>query len=123
MDTLEVSVSRVVTSLNQSLETSLHQSAYAAAQNCLLTEQVCLSLGSECGLQDTCSCSADSQAVCQCILQSLASRILLYRYQTGSSLAGLVLASYGVARSLGSDHGNVYVLRLVRSDPKWMLKP
>ena len=32
-------------------------------------------------------------------------------HQAGGSLAGLVLASYGVARSLRRDHGHVYILR------------
>ncbi len=50
MDALEVSVSRIVASLNQSLETSLHQSANAAAENCLLAEEVGLGLGTEGGL-------------------------------------------------------------------------
>ena len=44
MDTLEVCVSWVVSSLAQSLKSSLHQGAYTAAENCLLTEQVCFGL-------------------------------------------------------------------------------
>ena len=47
MNALEVCVSRIIASFYQSFETSLHQCAYAAAQNCLLAEQVCLCLGTE----------------------------------------------------------------------------
>ena len=47
MDTLEICISRIISCLAQCLEASLHQSAYTAAQNCLLAEQVCLSLGAE----------------------------------------------------------------------------
>ena len=86
VDALEVSVSRIVASLNQGLETSLHQSAYAAAKNSLLTEEVSLSLSTEGGLQKTCSCAADTKAICQSFLQSLAGVILLYSYQTRSTL-------------------------------------
>ncbi len=69
VDALEVCISRIIASLNQSLETSLHQSAYAAAQNCLLTEQIGLGLGTEGGLQNTCASAADRQCVCQSDVQ------------------------------------------------------
>ena len=111
VDTLKVSISRIVASLNQGLKASLHQSAYAAAKNSLLTEEVSLSLGTEGGLQKTCSCAADSKAVCQSFLQSLTGIILLYSYQTRSTLALLVLGTNSVARCLRSDHGNIYVCR------------
>ena len=110
MDTLEVCISGIVTSLNQCLETSLHQSTYATAQNSLFTEQIGLSLGSESGLQNTCSCAADTQCISQCQILSLTGCILLYSDQAGNTLTGLVLTSYGMSGSLGSDHGNINIL-------------
>src|SRR5699024_1868609 len=59
MDTLKVCVSRVVSGFHQRLITSLHQSAHAAAENRLLTEQVCFCLCTESSLQHACSCAAD----------------------------------------------------------------
>ena len=66
MDTFKVSVSRIITCFYKGFKTSLHQSAYTAAKNCLLTEEVCFSFGSEGGFQNACSCAADSQCVSQC---------------------------------------------------------
>ena len=60
MDALEVSISRIIACLTKSLEACLHQCAYTAAKNCLLTEEVCLCLGTEGCLKNTCSCAADS---------------------------------------------------------------
>src|SRR5699024_11299639 len=48
VDTLEVSVSRIISGLNQCLKTCLHQSADTAAENCLLAKEVCLCLCTEC---------------------------------------------------------------------------
>ena len=110
MDTLEVCISGIVTSLNQSLETSLHQSTYAATQNCLLTEQIGLGLGSECGLQNACSFAADTQCISQCQILSLTGCILLYSDQTGNTLTSLILTSYCMTRCLRSDHCNVNIL-------------
>src|SRR5699024_7888214 len=111
MDALEVCVSRIVSCLYQSLETSLHQSAYAAAENCLLAEEVCLCLCLECCLKDTCSRTADRKAVSQRHIKCLSGIILLNSYQTRCSFSCLILASYCVSRSLRSDDCNVYVCR------------
>ena len=110
MDTLEVCISGIVTSLNQCLETSLHQSTYATAQNSLFTKQIGLGLGSESGLQNTCSCATDTQCISQCQILGLTGCILFYCDQTRNTLTCLVLTSYGMSGSLGSDHGNINVL-------------
>ena len=111
MDTLEVSISRVITSLTQSLETSLHQSANTAAKNCLLTEEVCLSLGTECSLQKTSSSAANAKTISQCAVKCLACVILLYCYQARCTFTSLILTSYSVTRCLRSDHGYIDILR------------
>ena len=77
MYTLEVCISGIVTSLNQSLETSLHQSTYSATQNCLLTEQIGLGLLGEGGLDGACTQSAQSLGVSQAQRPGLAVRVLL----------------------------------------------
>ncbi len=52
----------LVASLNQRIEACVDQLADTAAQNCLLAEQVGLSLLLEGGLQDACTASADAEA-------------------------------------------------------------
>ena len=111
MDTLEVSVSRIVTSFNQSLETSLHQGTNTAAQYSLLTEQVSLCLSSESCLQNAGSCAADTQSISQSHILCFACVILLNSYQTRNTLACLILGTYSMSRSLRSDHGNVNEFR------------
>ena len=111
MYALKICVLRSITSLYQCLETSLHQCAYAAAQNRLLTKQVCLSLYLKGGLQDTCPGAADSLTVSQGHIGCLACCILMHGNQTWGSPAPLVLASDRVARSLWRNHGYVNILR------------
>ena len=111
MDTLEISVSRIVTSLNQSLETSLHQGTYTTAQYSLLTEQVSLCLSSESSLQNTCSCAADTQCISQSHILCFACVILLNSYQARNTLACLILGTYSMSRSFRSDHSNVNEFR------------
>src|SRR5699024_2243931 len=111
MDALEVCISRIISRLNQRLESCLHQRTYTAAENSLLTKEVCLGLCTECSLQDTCSRSADGKSVCQRLVKRFACVVLMYSHQTRRSFACLILASYSMARSLRSDHRNVYILR------------
>ncbi len=110
MDALKVCVSRIIASLNEGLKTSLHQSAYAAAENCLLAEEVCLGLGSEGSLQNACPRAADCQCISESHILCLAGSILMNGYQTGNALARLILASHGMTRSFGSDHGYIHIL-------------
>ena len=111
MDTFKICISWVISSFYQSLKTSLHQCTYTTAENGLFTEKVCLSLCSECCLQNTCSCSTDCQCISQCNLQSFACSILMNSYQTRNTLARLIFASYCVSRSFRCDHGNIYICR------------
>ena len=110
MDALKVSVSGIVAGLNEGLEACLHESANAAAENSLLTEEVSLGLSSECSLENACSCAADTESVCKTDILSVACSILLNSDKAGNTLACLVLTSYSVSGALGSDHDNVNVL-------------
>ena len=111
MDTLKISVPRIVTRLGQHLVARLHQRTYAAAQNRLLTEQIRLCLRTERGLKNARSCPADCQRVSQRRLQRPAGCILMNRHQTRNTFACLILASHGMSRSLGGDHRNIHILR------------
>ena len=111
MDALKVRVSRVIACLNQRLEAGLHQSANAAAENCLLAEEVGLGLGTERGLQNACSCAADTECISKADVPSVARCILLDRDEARYALACLILASDRVTRALRRDHDDVDVLR------------
>ena len=111
MDTFKVSIGGVITGLNQGLKTGLHQSANAAAQNCLLAEQVSFSFGLKGGFQYACTGAADTQRISQRQILSLAGSVLLNSNQAGNTLANLILAANSVAGALGRDHGNVHVCR------------
>ena len=108
---LEICVAGIVACLYQSLETCLHQSADAAAEDSLLAEQIGLGLCPESGLKDTCAGSADTCAIGKSLVQSLARSILIYSDEGRSSLACLVLAADSVSGSLGSDHCDVNICR------------
>ena len=111
VNALKISVSGVVACLAEGLKACLHQRANAAAQNSLLTKEVGLGLGSEGGLENACTCTADAQCISQREILRLAGRILINSYQAGNALADLILGTNGVTRSLGRDHGNVNVRR------------
>ena len=111
MDTLEVCALRLISGFHQSLKSGFHQSGNAAAKNCLLAEQISLSLLAEGGLQHTCSCAADGQCVSQSQISRLACGILMNGNQTRNALALLVLASHRMSRSLWRNHGYVHILR------------
>ena len=110
MDALEVGVPGIIASLNQSLEASLHQSADAAAQHGLLTEEVSLGLGAEVGLQHTCTGAADAQRIGKANVQGVAGSVLLHGDQAGHALTGLILAAHGVTGAFGGNHDDVDVL-------------
>ena len=111
MDALEVSISRIISCFCQCLEACLHQCAYTATENCLLTEEVCLCLDTECGLKKTCTSTTDTCTVSQCQILCMTGSILIYSDQTRCTLACLILGTYGMTRSLRSDHGYIHILR------------
>ena len=111
MNTLKVCISRIISCLAQSLKTSLHQCTYATAQNCLLTEQIRLCLRAESCLENTGSGSTNCQCICQCLLLSFSGCILMYSNQTWYSFSCLILTSYGMTRSLWSNHRNIDICR------------
>ena len=111
MNALEVSVLGIITSLNQCLESSLHQGSNTAAEYALLTEQVGLSFALECGIKHASSGAADASCVSKTDVVCSAGSVLIYSDQAGNTSADLVLGTYSVARALRSDHDNVNVSR------------
>ena len=111
VDALEVSVSRIITRLNEGLEACLHKSGNAAAQNCLLTEEIGLCLGLIGSLKKSGACSADGKTVCQRKILCLAGVILLHSDQARSTLSCNIFGTDRMAGCLRSDHGNVNILR------------
>ena len=93
MDAFEICAFRLVSGLNQGLKASLHQGAYAAAQNRLFTEQIRFRLLTEGGLQNACSRAADSQRIGQSQVMCLSGGILLNSDQAGNTFACKIFAS------------------------------
>ena len=125
MDTLKVCISWIVSRFTQCPESCLHQCAYTTAKYCLLSEKVCLCLCSEICLQKSCSCSTDRKTICKCTIQCFSCVILLYCYQTRSSLTSLIFTSYCMSRCFWRDHRNIYICRrydLSEMDRKTMCK-
>ena len=111
MDTLKVCISRIISSLTKSLESSLHKCTYTTTKYSLLSEEVCLCLCSECCLKNSGSCSTDSKTISKCSVKSFSCVILLYSYQTRCSFSSLILASYCMSWCLRCDHCNINILR------------
>ena len=100
-----------VAGLDQRVEASLDQLADAAAEHCLLTEQVGLGLLLEGRLEDAGAAGTDAGGVGQGDLLGLAGVVLLHADQGRAALALGVQAADDVAGALGSDHDDVNVLR------------
>ena len=111
MDTLKICVSGIIACFHKSLKACLHEGAYTAAKHCLLSEKISLSLSLEGGLKKTCSCAAYPETISKCLVPGLSRSILLYRYEAGGSLSGLIFAPYRMTGSLGCYHGNIHILR------------
>ena len=82
MDTLKVSILRIVSSFNQRLEACLHQSGNAAAKYNLLTEEVGLGFHLEGGLQNARTASAYTCRICKSNVHSVARCVLMNGRQT-----------------------------------------
>ena len=108
---LKVSHLGGVASLDQRVEACLNQLADAAAEHCLLTEQVGLGLLLEGRLEDAGAAGTDAGGVGQGDLLGLAGVVLLHADQGRAALALGVQAADDVAGALGSDHDDVNVLR------------
>ena len=65
MAALEVCHLRLITSLDESVETCLDEGCDTAAENCLLTEEVCLGLLLEACHENTGPASADTDCICK----------------------------------------------------------
>ena len=110
MDALKVCHLGSIACFYQSVETGLHQLGHAAAENCLLTEQVGLGLFTEGGLQNACTACADTACICQSIILGLAGSVLIYSDQRGNAFAFHILAADSVAGALRCDHDDVDIL-------------
>ena len=104
MYTLEVCISWIITSFNKCFKTSLHKCTNTTAKNCLLTEEVSLSLCLKCCLKYTSSSSTDTSTICKCKIKSFSCSILLYSNKTRCSFAFLILRTYCMTWSLRCDH-------------------
>ena len=111
MDALEISALGLVSGFHQSLKASLHQGAYTAAENSLLAEQIGFGFFTEGGLKHAGSRAADAKRIGKSKIMGLPGGILLNGDQAGNAFSGKIFASYGMAGSLGSDHGDIHIRR------------
>ena len=111
MDALKICISRVIPCFHKGLESCLHQSSNAAAQDSLLTEQIGFRLGLEGRLKKTSSCSADCKAIGKRQVLCLSGIILLDSDQAWGSSSSLIFRPDRVPRSLRRDHGHIDVCR------------
>ena len=109
MNTLKVCISGIVACLDKNLETGLHKLADTAAENGLLTEEVCLGLCLKGGPENSGPCSADTKGVCKSYILCFSAVILLNSYKTGNTLSCLILAPYSMSGALGSYHDHVHI--------------
>ena len=110
MDALKICHLGSIARLDERLETGLHQSGHAAAENSLLAEQIGLGLLAERSLQDTRTAGADTGSICQRVVLRLTAVILIDRDQAGNTLALDILRTYGMTRTLRGDHDDVDIL-------------
>ena len=111
MDTLEIGVSRIISGLHQCFKARLHQSAYAAAKDSLLAEQIGFGLGAEGGFKNACAGAADTQSISQSDFKRIACGVLLNSNKARNTLACLILTAHGVTGTFGRNHNDVDILR------------
>ena len=111
---LEVGELRAVASLGQRLEAGDDQLGGAAAENCLLAEEVGLGLVLEGRLDDASAGAADALGVCERDVAGVAGCVLLDGDESGDSSAFFKLRADQVARALRRDERDVDRRRRVR---------
>ena len=111
MNTLKICISCIISRFYQCFESCLHQCAYTAAKNCLLTEQIRFCFRTECSFQHPCPGTADSQRIGKSHIKGFACSILMNRHETGNPFSCLIFAPYSMARPFGCNHGHIYILR------------
>lgn len=102
MNTFKIRISGVVTRLYKRLIACLHKSTDTAAENRLLTEKIGFRLCTECSFQNSGSCSANAERICQTNIPCVACSVLLNGDQTRNAFAGLVFTSYRVTGPFGA---------------------
>ena len=111
MDTLEICIFRLIACFHQCIEACLHQSGYAAAENRLLTKEVCFRLFFKCGFQDSASGSADACCISLRNFHGISAGILINGHQTGNALAAHILGTNRMSRSFRCNHDDIDVGR------------
>src|SRR5690606_12453301 len=111
VDALEVGALRLVPSLDQRLEASLHQRRHATAEHGLLAEEVGLGFFLECGLEHAGHQAADATCVGQGLLLGIAAGVLMHRDKARNTDALLEELAHALARGLRRDHRDVDVVR------------
>ena len=97
--------------LYESIEARFHELGHAAAEDSLLSEEVCFGLFAEGCLEDAGPSGSDRRGICERIIPGFARGVLMYRDKRRDALALLVLGADGMPGSLGSDHYDVDVGR------------
>src|SRR3546814_519846 len=110
VETLEIGDLGLVAGLDQSLETGCDELARAAAQHCLLAEQVGLRLFREAGLDRPAERAADAGGIGQRPLARRSARILPDGEEAGDAAPDLLFAADEVTRPLGGEQADVEVL-------------
>src|SRR3569833_2912623 len=110
MEALVVRDLRLIAGLDQRLKALHHELGGAAAQHCLLSEEIRLCLFSERSLQNAAARAADTMRVGEGLSMRLAARILRDRDQTRYATAFLVLPAYQAAGALRCNEDDIQIL-------------
>ena len=111
MEALEISDLRLITCLDESLETVLDEMGYTAAEDNLLAEEIRLRLLLESGLDDACTGAANAAGIGQGNLEALARCILLHSEHIRNTAAFRIGAANEMAGTLRGNHEDIHVLR------------
>jgi hypothetical protein len=101
---------RLITRLDQRLESSDDKFGGPTAQNCLLAEQVGLGFFRERRLNDAGASSTNASRVGERLLEGIAGRVLVDSDQARYTVSFLVLSAYKASGTFRSDQRNVEVV-------------
>ena len=111
MHAFEVCAFRLIACFYQGFKACVHQSANAAAENCLLTKEVGFGFFAEGGFQSACTGTANALSISQSQVMSLAGRVLVSSYQNGNTAAFGIGTTNQMAGAFRSNHEYVYISR------------
>ena len=111
MHALKVSYLRLVTGLNEGLESSLDESRHTTTEHRLLAKQVRLSFLCKRRLKDSGASAADPFRVSQSSLLGVPGYILIHSHESRSPLTLGVNLAHSMPRRFGRYHANIYALR------------